>query len=267
LNFVTITVFTIFTKKTLQRYFIQLSFKGTPFNGWQKQQNAPSVQVAIENALSLLIRKKIDVVGAGRTDTGVHANYYIAHFDSPIIIENLFDFVYHLNKILPYEISVQKIIPVTPDAHARFDAISRTYSYRITQVKDPFGKEFSYYLSYPFDINILNNVSQQLLNYNDFTSFCKLHSDNKTNLCHIYQANWQMTGNEFIFTIKADRFLRNMVRAIVGTIIDVGRGKISVQDFIKIIESKNRSTASTSAPAHGLYLKDIEYPERLFIHN
>jgi tRNA pseudouridine38-40 synthase len=248
----------------LQRYFIQFSFKGTPFNGWQKQLNAPTVQEAIEKALSTLLHYPVEVVGAGRTDTGVHARYYIAHFDAQNTIENHPDFIYHLNKILPYEIAVQNIFPVIPEAHARFDALSRTYCYQITLVKDAFGKDYSYFVGFPLDLNLLNEASLRLLEYEDFTSFCKLHSDNKTNICHIYQANWQKIENGFIFTIKADRFLRNMVRAIVGTILDVGRGKITVDELNTIINLKDRSAASTSAPAHGLYLVGIEYPAKLF---
>lgn len=254
-------------KKKLQRYFIQLCFKGTPFNGWQKQQNAPSVQEAIEKGLSTLMHGPIEVVGAGRTDTGVHAKYYIAHFDSPTIIEDTNDFIYHLNKILPFEIAVQNIVRVTPEAHARFDALSRTYCYQITQAKDPFRKDQSYHVGYPLDVKLLNDASSQLLKYEDYTSFCKLHSDNKTNICHVFQANWQKVENDYIFTIKADRFLRNMVRAIVGTILDVGRNKISIDKFIEIIETKDRSAASTSSPAHGLYLIDVEYPEKIFLEN
>jgi tRNA pseudouridine38-40 synthase len=251
----------------LQRYFIQLSFKGTPFNGWQKQQNAPSVQDAVEKGLTLLLRNQVEVLGAGRTDAGVHAKYYIAHFDSPTIIHNPSDFIYHLNKVLPYEIAVQKILPVVSNAHARFDAISREYCYQINQTKDPFNIQYSYYVGYQLNLKLLNSASLQLLNYDDYTSFCKLHSDNKTNICKIYKANWQEVDNGLIFTIKADRFLRNMVRAIVGTILDVGRGKLSIDDFIQIINSKDRSSARTSAPAHGLYLTNIEYPENLFLKN
>lgn len=248
----------------MQRYFIQLSFKGTPFNGWQKQQNAPTVQEVVEKALSVLLHFPAELVGAGRTDTGVHAKYYIAHFDSPATIKNTTDLIYRINRILPYEIAVQKIFPVISKAHARFDAISRTYHYQVTQVKDPFGKDYSYYIGYPLDLKLLNNASAQILKYEDFTSFCKLHSDNKTNICHVSRAIWQEVDNGFIFTIKADRFLRNMVRAIVGTVIDAGRGKITLQEFIKIIEAKDRSAAGTSVPGHGLHLVDIEYPQIIF---
>jgi tRNA pseudouridine38-40 synthase len=265
MNIDAITVFNYFYNKKLQRYFLQLSFKGTPFNGWQKQQNAPSVQEAVEKGLSLILRNQIEIVGAGRTDTGVHARYYIAHFDSPKMIGHPSDFIYHLNQVLPYEISVQKIMPVIPEAHARFDAISRTYCYQITLVKDPFGNDLSYYLSIPPDFSALNNASAQLLNFKDFTSFCKLHSDNKTNICNIYEAYWQKLDDMLVFTIKADRFLRNMVRAIVGTVLEVGKGKLSVDDFKNIIASKDRSKASTSAPARGLHLINIQYNGNLFL--
>lgn len=248
----------------MQRYFIQLNFKGTPFNGWQKQQNAPTVQESIEESLGKLLRKPVEIVGAGRTDTGVHASFYIAHFDTDTVIENIPDFIYHLNQIIPYEIAIQKIVPVIPEAHARFDAISRTYQYVISEVKNPFEKDLSYFYNVPLDIDKMNHACEALKKYTDFTSFCKLHSDNKTNICHVYEAVWIKKGQKIIFTIKADRFLRNMVRAIVGTLIDVGREKITFDQFIGIIESKNRSAASTSAPSHGLYLTDISYDVKIY---
>jgi tRNA pseudouridine38-40 synthase len=243
------------------RYFIQLSFKGTNFNGWQKQVNAPSVQASIEKALSVLLKLPIEIVGAGRTDSGVHARYYIAHFDSPNIIDDEINFVYHLNKILSFDIAVQSIFKVKNQSHARFDAIARSYEYQYTLKKDPFETETSVLLKTIPDIGLLNAACMVLTEFSDFTSFCKLHSDNKTNLCKIIEANWRFEGNLLIFRISADRFLRNMVRAIVGTLLQVGYGKISIQEFKDIIEFRNRSKAGTSAPAHGLYLIDIEYPE------
>lgn len=250
----------------LQRYFIQLSFKGTHFHGWQKQANAESVQEYIEKSLSLFFHSKIEIVGAGRTDTGVHAKYYIAHFDSPVEITDKKKFVYQLNKMLSYDIAVQNIFSVIPNAHARFDAVSRTYEYHIIHEKDAFEKEISLLLFSKPDIQLLFEACKVLFDYSDFTSFCKLHSDNKTNICKIQEAYWRNEGKKLIFTIKADRFLRNMVRAITGTMLDVGFNKLSVQEFRKIIEARDRSKASNSAPAHGLFLTGIEYPENIFVN-
>jgi tRNA pseudouridine38-40 synthase len=247
------------------RYFIQLSFKGTCYHGWQEQKNASTVQSEINKALSVVTHESIDVTGAGRTDTGVHASYYIAHFDS---LHNQLHlntkFLYQVNNILPFDIVIQKIYKVNPSAHARFDAISRTYEYRIILNKNPFLNDFACFFGKALNINLMNEASSLLMNYSDFESFCKLHSDNKTTICKVMQANWQMNNETLVFTIKADRFLRNMVRAIVGTILQVGTGKITIDDFKNIIEQKNRSLAGSSALAKGLYLTDIEYPETIF---
>jgi tRNA pseudouridine38-40 synthase len=249
----------------LPRYFIQLSFKGTNFHGWQKQENAFTVQEELEKAISILLRKETEVIGAGRTDTGVHASYYIAHFDCELIFENDIDFIYHLNRILPLDIAIQNIRPVKDDAHARFSALSRTYEYKITTEKNPFEQDFSLYFPPHLDIEKLNIASKILYEHEDFTSFCKLHGNNVTNNCKVMEAVWLKQEGNIVFRIKADRFLRNMVRAIVGTLLKVGTEKISVEEFRKIIELKNRNKAGTSAPAHGLYLTAIEYPENLYI--
>lgn len=243
-----------------QRYFIQLSFKGTNFHGWQRQENAPSIQESVEESLGTLLKSPVEITGAGRTDAGVHAKYYIAHFDLEESIANIDKLIYQLNCTLPFDIAIQKIYKVKTTAHARFDAISRTYEYHTTLVKNPFEKEFCLYLHKLPNLIKLNEACKILFDFNDFTSFSKLHSDNKTNICKIIEAKWELNGNELIFTICADRFLRNMVRAIVGTMLDVGFGKITPNDFKNIIESKNRNKASSSAPAHGLYLTQIEYP-------
>jgi len=248
----------------VNRYFIQLSFKGTTFNGWQKQKNAPSVHETLENSLKILLKQNIDLTGAGRTDTGVHAKYYIAHFDSTSKIINISDFIYHLNKILPYEIAVQNIFSVKPNAHARFDAILRTYEYVCVIEKDPFEKEISLLLKALPNVEAMNKACELLLQYSDFTSFCKLHSDNKTNICKVQEAIWVVDNNKLVFTITADRFLRNMVRAIVGTLLQVGYGKLAIGDFEQIIKNKNRMAAGTSAPAHGLYLIAIKYPQEIW---
>jgi len=250
----------------LQRYFIELSFKGTCYHGWQIQQNATSVQAIINTALSTLLKEDITTTGAGRTDTGVHARYFVAHFDSNH--QNLDpkqELIYSLNRIVPIDISIHSIKSVKFDAHARFDAISRTYKYHISRSKDPFSIDLSWQYTGGLNIELIKQATPLLYNYLDFTSFSKVGSDNKTSICKIFYLEWEEKDNQLIFTIKADRFLRNMVRAIVGTLIEVGREKISMDDFIKIIEAKDRSLAGTSAPAEGLYLFDIEYPEDIYL--
>ncbi len=247
------------------RYFLQLSYRGTNYHGWQIQPNADSVQEVMEKTLSTILREEISVVGAGRTDTGVHASFYMLHFDSEkenLQHENL---VYRLNRFLPDDIAVQKLLPVKSEAHARYSAVSRTYKYFITIHKNPFERETSYLFTLPLDINKMNEATKVLFEYRDFTSFSKLHTDVKTNNCRIFQAEWKENHQQLIFTIKADRFLRNMVRAIVGTLIEVGQGKLSLEDFRKIIEKKDRGAAGTSAPANGLFLVDVEYPEEIFL--
>ena len=243
-----------------QRYFLQLSYKGTNYHGWQVQPNAISVQEVLEKSLSTMLREEIAVVGAGRTDTGVHASSFILHFDSKNenIPEN---FVYKLNSFLSADIAVRKIWKVNLETHARFSALSRTYKYYISTEKNPFQTETSYKYLKPLDIDVMNQAAKVLFDYEDFTSFSRLHTDVKTNNCKIYQAEWKQENNQLIFTIKADRFLRNMVRAIVGTLLEVGCGKLSIDEFKKIIELKNRGAAGASAPAQGLFLVDIEYPE------
>ncbi len=247
-----------------KRYFIQLSYKGTNFHGWQKQKNAITIQEILERALSIIFHSTIKVIGAGRTDTGVHARYFVAHFDVDETNLNTNDFIFHINQILPFEIAVKNIIPVKPTAHARFDAISRTYEYQAMFEKNPFQNEFCYKLYKEPDLSALSESCKVLLQYSDFTSFCKLHSNNLTNVCKIMEAYWRFENNMYIFRIKADRFLRDMVRAITGSMLDVGFGKISLSDFQKIIEAKNRNAAGMSLPACGLYLVDIEYPLNIF---
>jgi len=248
----------------LQRYFLQLSYKGTRYHGWQVQPNAISVQEVMENALTTLLREKITVVGAGRTDTGVHASYYILHFDLENGLRKNYDLVYKLNSFLPDDIAVQACWPVSGEAHARFRALSRTYHYFISTKKDPFSNESSYYYSLPLDVDKMNEAAQILFEYEDFTSFSRLHTDVKTNNCKIMQAEWKQEGSQLVFVIKADRFLRNMVRAIVGTLLEVGKGKLNVEEFRQIIERQDRGAAGASAPAHGLFLTNIEYPKDIF---
>lgn len=242
-----------------KRYFIQLSYNGKNYHGWQYQPNAISIQEVIDKAFSTLLSEKIEVVGAGRTDTGVHASFYIAHFDSVQELVEIPKLIFRLNRFLPIDIAVQSIREVKANAHARFDAISRTYEYKISLKKSPFTNDFTYLIHEDLDVDKMNEACKSLFNYIDFSSFSKLHSDTKTNNCKIYEANWTRKNDMLIFRIKADRFLRNMVRAIVGTMIDVGRNKLSIADFQSIIESKDRSKAGFSVPGNALFLVDIEY--------
>ena len=249
------------------RYFIYLQYDGTAYHGWQSQPNATSVQETIEQKLSLLLQRELFIIGAGRTDAGVHARLMVAHFEGEglnLDKGQLDELTHRLNNILPKDISIIKIVPVTEDAHARFSPISRTYRYYVTTRKDPFNP-YSYRLYWDLDLDLMNKAANKLFNYTDFTSFSRLHTDVKTNNCKIMEAHWtETTPGEYVFIIKADRFLRNMVRAIVGTLILVGRHRLSIEDFCKIVEGKNRCKAGDSAPANALFLEDIEYPAELF---
>ena len=244
------------------RYFIQFSYDGTHYYGYQRQPGHISVQEKLELALSKLLRKEIKTVGAGRTDTGVHASEMYAHFNWE---EELPDqLVRKLNSFLPSDISIHALFRVKDSAHARFDARERVYKYRISTKKNPFKQRYhAQFLFYQFDVDKMNRAAKILFEYKDFTSFSKLHSDNKTNDCYIYQAEWKQYEDELVFTISANRFLRNMVRAIVGTLMDIGRGKIEENEFRNIIEKKNRKFASTSAPAKGLTLEKVIYPKEI----
>jgi len=246
--------------KLKMRYFIELAYKGTNFHGWQKQPDAISVQEVLEKALSLKLQEDISVLGAGRTDTGVHASFFVAHFDSAkdFEIEKL---IYGLNHLLGKEIAIYKIYSVNSNSHARFNAISRTYEYRISLRKNPFFIETTSFFNKNLDVDLMNRGGELLLNYSDFTSFSKLHTDTKTNNCKISKAVWTHQNEFLIFTITADRFLRNMVRSIVGTLIDLGEHKINIEDFKTIIESKDRRKAGQSVPPEGLFLTDIKYPK------
>jgi tRNA pseudouridine38-40 synthase len=244
------------------RYFIELSYNGKAYHGWQNQPNAISVQQVLEEALSVLMQNKIEVVGAGRTDTGVHASQMFAHFDVEFEID-ISTLVYKLNAILPNDIAIHDMFRVKEDAHARFDAISRTYHYKISTSKNVFTNDFAYRFQLPLNVEKMNEACKILLRYKDFQCFSKSNTDVKTYHCNIEKAEWIEDHNGLTFTITADRFLRNMVRAIAGTMINIGLGKIQVKDLITIIGSKNRSEAGYSVPAHGLYLTQITYPESL----
>ena len=249
----------------MERYFIYLAYDGTAYHGWQIQPNGTSVQGCLTSALATLLRREVEVVGAGRTDAGVHASLMVAHFNSEIAL-NTELFVDKLNRLLPPDISVFRLRRVNLDAHARFDATARTYKYYVTTAKIPFSRQYRCRLFQKPDFERMNEATRVLFDYADFTSFSKLHTDVKTNNCRIMQAVWgkedEMT---WVFTIQADRFLRNMVRAVVGTLLEVGRGKLTIEGFRQIIEAKDRCKAGTSVPAHALFLVDITYPESLFL--
>ena len=251
----------------MNRYFIYLSYNGTNYCGWQNQPNGVSVQQKIEEALQTLLRKPLSITGAGRTDAGVHARLMAAHFDWESENIDLSFLTERLNCLLPSDISIIKILPVLPDAHARFDALSRTYKYYICQEKDAFNYPFYYRIASPLDFEKMNEAASLLFEYTDFTSFSKLHTDVKTNNCKIMYAAWERDGTGWVFTIQADRFLRNMVRAIVGTLLEVGRGKLSLDGFRHVISSKDRGKAGTSVPGNALFLTDIEYPTFVFTVN
>lgn len=251
-------------KYTMNRYFLYLAYNGANFCGWQVQPNAVTVQSTLEQSLSTILRIETPIVGAGRTDSGVHARMMMAHFDVQDEIDTA-QLCYKINKYLPKDIVVYDVVRVTDDAHARFDAISRTYRYYITTKKDPFLYPFKYHIQTPLDVGLMNQCCEILLEYEDFTCFSKLHTDVKTNNCDITFAQWIHEGDEYTFTISANRFLRSMVRSIVGTMLDVGRHRISIADFRNIIVSKNRGNAGFSAPGHALFLEDIAYPKELFI--
>lgn len=243
------------------RYFIKLSFEGTSFHGWQIQPNATSVQETLNTSLSTILREPVYTVGAGRTDTGVHANVMFAHFEVEREVDSTQQLVYRLNKILPNTIAVQKIFSVRPIDHARFSAIKRGYKYYIDTQKNPFQIHRSWYFSKKLDISLMNKAADLLLGIEDFKAFAKSGHQSKTTICKLEFAQWEEKANQLIFTIKADRFLRNMVRAIVGTLVEVGLGKIDLKEFEKIITEGGRSDAGVSAPACGLYLDLVEYPE------
>ena len=251
----------------MTRYFIRLAYDGTAFHGWQRQPNGITVQQKLEEAMSMMLQWSIILTGAGRTDTGVHADEFFAHFD---LLEQLTTgerekLVFRLNGYLGGNIVLYEIFPVKEGAHARFSAVSRTYRYCISRVPDPFRLDFTHYMYGEIDHALMNQGAALIKDYNDFTSFSKVDTDVKTNICKISHAQWEMKGSELVFTITADRFLRNMVRAIVGTLLQLGTGKITMEQFEAIIQSKNRSKAGDSAPAKGLMLHRIIYPAEIYL--
>ena len=249
----------------MSRYFIYFSYDGAAYHGWQVQPNAITVQQVLEDALSKLMRQPVPLVGAGRTDSGVNAACMVAHADFPCEID-AGQLIYKLNRILPPDIAVSDVRRVKDDAHARFDAVSRRYMYRVVTEKSPFLRNYACRVSGTVDFESMNKAACLLYEYTDFTSFSKLHTDVKTNNCKVTHAEWKQVGDsEWVFEIEADRFLRNMVRAIVGTLLMVGRGKMSIDGFRAVIENKARGEAGDSAPGEALFLVSVTYPESIFV--
>lgn len=249
----------------MQRYFIYFSYDGAAYHGWQVQPNAVTVQQVLEEALATLMRVPVPLVGAGRTDAGVNAECMVAHADFPCEVDAA-HIVYKLNRLLPPDIAVSDVRRVKDDAHARFDAISRRYCYRVVTAKSPFSRRYAMRVPKDIDFDAMNRAAALLGEYTDFTSFSKLHTDVKTNNCKVTHAAWRrVSENEWVFEIEADRFLRNMVRAIVGTLLLVGRGKLDIDGFRKVIENKARGEAGDSAMGEALFLVGVEYPDAIFL--
>lgn len=247
-----------------KRYALELAYDGTAYCGWQIQPNAITVQEVLQKSFSTLLREEISVLGCGRTDTGVHAKYFVAHIDTSKSIENIDKLIYKINGFLPKDIVIFNIKEVIPEFHARFSATSRSYEYHVVTQKTPFLNTLTYKPNFSLDFDLMNTAAKHLLDFEDFTSFSKLHTDVHTNNCDVTFAEWEkMDDNHWVFHISANRFLRNMVRAIVGTLFDVGKGKITVEQFCDIIRQKDRGVAGVSVPAQALYLTDIIYPEDL----
>lgn len=244
-----------------KRYFIHLAYDGTLFHGWQIQPNAKSIQECLNDAFSKVLRQEIYTVGCGRTDTGVHARSFYAHFGSQVELDDLDELCYRVNRVLPREIAVFRIFPVKEDIHARFSATARTYEYLVTQTKDAFAGKRMWEFRQTLDVALMNQACEALFEFEDFKSFARTGGQTEHHLCDIMSAQWTAHENVLRFEVKANRFLRNMVRAMVGTMLDVGQKRLSIQEFKDIIAAKNRSRASTTAAAHGLYLIHIDYPE------
>lgn len=250
---------------------MELSYFGKHYHGWQRQPNAVTVQQTIEQALTTILRRSVLIMGAGRTDTGVHATQMFAHFDwddsSFGIAATLQKFVYKVNSLLPPDIAIHKIFKVCTQAHTRFDATHRSYTYRIAKHKNPFSTDYAYSLHYAIDMDVMNQAAALLLDYKDFECFSKSNTEVNTYLCEVTKAVWIETKDEYHFHITANRFLRNMVRAIVGTLLEIGQGKKPVNWMHEVIAQKSRSQAGSSVPGHGLYLTEIMYPETIYIQD
>ena len=242
---------------------MELEYFGKAYHGWQRQPNALSVQEVVEQSLSTLLQQRIEIIGAGRTDSGVHAKQIFAHFDVEGELEE--NFIFRMNALLPKDIAVKDLLKVTPEAHARFDAVSRSYEYHIVTRKDVFSTDTAYHIHKKLDLEKMQKAAEILLDYTNFKCFSRSRTDVFTYNCKIKRAEWEQLEDRLIFHISADRFLRNMVRAIVGTLLEVGEGKMEVENMHRIIKSEDRSNAGASVPAHGLYLTRIIYPNRIFI--
>lgn len=245
------------------KYLITIAYNGTHFHGWQIQPNATTVQETLENALGIILRNKISLIGAGRTDTGVHAAFFTAHFTTDTQIDKPQKIIKAANQIMKKNIVIFDLFEVNDNFNSRFDAISRTYKYFIAKYKNPFVEDYFCLIKYNLNINLMNQAAKILTNYSNFKSFEKAHSNNKTSICKITKAQWHEQKNTLIFTITANRFLRNMVRSIVGTMIDIGQQKITIKRFKEIIELKDRTKAGKSAEAKALFLTDIQYSNEI----
>lgn len=251
----------------MARYFLELAYNGTDFHGWQMQDNAPSIQQEITEKLSTILQTETPITGCGRTDAGVHASQFFAHFDTEELPVDKDTLVHKMNTMLPASIAIYGLQQVQNDAHTRFHASKRSYQYFISTRKDPFHADRSYKFNVPLDLNAMNKACALLLGEKDFGCFCKANADNRTDICTVHHASWEQNENMILFNITANRFLRNMVRAIVGTLLDIGQGKTSLQEFELILASKNRSEAGRSVPASGLFLSRVEYPNNIFLNN
>lgn len=246
------------------RYFLEFSYRGTAYNGWQKQNNALGIQEVLEEALSKVLRMSVDLTGSSRTDTGVHAEQQFAHFDLPTAIDNPDLLAYKVNALIPRDVAVRRFVQVADDVHSRFAATHRKYEYRIIRHKNAFLTDLAYQLRGDLDVGLMNSAAKLLLVHNDFESFSKIHTNVNNFRCSITQAEWVDSGEMLTFHVKANRFLRGMVRALVGTMLEVGRGKLTVEDFEQIILSRNRKNAGAQAPAAGLFLVEVGYSDNLF---
>ena len=248
-----------------KRFFLEFSYAGSAYHGWQRQSNAISVQEVMEEVLNTILKQTTPLTAAGRTDTGVHAKQMFAHFDGIIYEKDKKELIFRLNQFLPQDIAIRNIRQVHAEAHARFDALNRTYEYHLNDIKSAFKQGLSYSLYKPLDLDAMNKAASLLLEYEDFRCFSKSNTEVKTFLCNITKAIWKKNGNKIVFTITANRFLRNMVRAIVGTLIEIGLGKKNCTHMNQIIQSKNRSLAGHSVPAEGLFLTQINYPNSIYL--
>lgn len=249
----------------LLRYFLKLSYRGTHFHGWQVQPNALTVQAHLQDRLQVLLGRETPLVGAGRTDTGVHALQMFAHFDTPELIENHASFLHRFNSLLGPEIAVQALLSVGEHAHARFDALERRYQYHLCTAKDPFRADRAYHVNFPLEWDAMQHAAQALPGKRDFSSFSKSRTQVKTNICELREARWEQVPGGWVFHVAADRFLRNMVRAMVGTLLEVGKGRMTAGQVEQLLQARDRRLAGESVPAHGLFLTRVVYPQAIFL--